>query len=198
MCACSILPNRIRTVSLLALTAVPISGPASAAVINGSWTGTPFGNSAYVTLTSDVDLPNFAFDLGPAGGFAHAWWYAASSFSAVQVTVTGSANPLFNGVFGTSSMNWIRIYSNSSTPMDALTDGSSYADLGASYTVDYAPSDSGIGRLQLGAVNASGGEFVASQPISAVPEPTGIALVGLAALTATARRRRSRPDGAGS
>ena len=184
--------NRSRALALFALTLIPISGPVSAAVVHASWTGAPFGNTAYVTLTAEVDLPNYAFDLGPAGGFAHAWWYAPPAFSEVQVTVTGSANSLFNGAFGTDSMNWIRIYSNSPTPMEALGDGASYADLGASYSVNYAPSDSGIGRLQVGAVGGSGGEYVSSLPISAVPEPTGISLLGLAAMAALAQRRRPR------
>ncbi|MEX0774438.1 MAG: hypothetical protein WD042_01865 [Phycisphaeraceae bacterium] len=121
-------------VSGLVLAAAAIVGAhdASAATITvqGSWTGTPFSNSAYVTMTVEFDPEGYSFDLGPQGSFAHNWWYDA--FSNMTVIVTGSVTPQFNGTFYTNSMNWVRIYSNLATPTEALTTpGAAYADLGA-------------------------------------------------------------------
>jgi hypothetical protein len=148
--------------------------------VSGSWTGQPFSNTAMVTMTVDVDLANPAFDLGPVSSYAHNWWYASGSFTNMNVTVTGSTNPLFNGVFHADAFGWVRVYSNASSPDQALTDPTNIADLGASYVVDYAPSDSGIGRLQVGVVNSTGGEYVASNSFVAnVPEPQSLALAGL-------------------
>jgi hypothetical protein len=168
--------------------------------VSGAFTGVPLGNVAHVVMTADVNLNNFEFDLGPQGIYAHNWWYSpGTGFTNMTAVVTGSTTAVFNGVFQTNAFNWLRIYSNSATPQAAMSDGNSFADLGASYAVDYAPSDAGIGELQLGAVQPEGGpapgEHVTSEGIAAaVPEPATATLLLSTACAAFlwSARRRSR------
>lgn len=161
--------------------------------VTGSFTGVPLGNTGFVLLTAEVTLSNFAFDLEGSGGYAHNWWYAPGGFTNLTATVTGSTTPEFNGIFSTDAFGWLRIYSNSATPEQALMDGASLADLGTNYSVPNAPSDSGVGRLQLGVVSDHPGEYVTSQGIFAVvPEPATVALLGLGAVTFVAFRKRLR------
>lgn len=174
-----------------AVTALGASVAHSAiSTIEASWTGVQFSNTGFVTMQVDLDPELYDFDLGPGGGFDHSWWY--SSFSAMTVVVTGSTTPLYNGTFYTDSMAWVRIYSTESTPTVALnTPGGAYADLGANYSVDYAPSDAGIGLLQLGAVGGAGdGEYVGSLGAAALPVPEPAMLSLLAGSVMVAVRRK--------
>lgn len=163
---------------------------AGVTTIEANWSGVRFSNTGFVTMQVNVDPDAFDFDLGPAGIYDHAWWY--SSLSDMTVVVTGSTKPGYNGIFYTNSMAWVRIYSNEATPTDALnTPGGAYADLGANYQVDYTPSDSGIGLLQLGATHALDGEYVGSLGATAVPEPTLLGLICSAVGLLSFRHRSS-------
>jgi hypothetical protein len=184
-------------VIVIAMNFVATTANSQSTTVGGTFTGTPFGNTGFVLLTADVNLDAFAFDLAGSGGYAHNWWYAPGGFSSLMATVTGSTTVEFNGVFSTDAFAWLRIYSNSDTPEEALMDGASFADLGTNYTVPNAPSDAGVGELQLGVVSDHPGEHVASAGIFAVvPEPTTFSLLALTGLLLVALRvghdRRAR------
>ena len=187
-------PGLFSAFAFLAL-ATELASSARGDTVLGSFTGAPFSNTGLVTMSAEVDLNNFAFDLGPQGAYAHSWWYSPGGFTSLSAVVSGSTTPEFNGTFEADAFNWLRIYSNSATPQEALTDGNSFADLGASYAVDFAPSDAGIGLLQLGAVSSAGGpppgEYVASLAITnAIPEPGSVILFGAGCLFVISYPRR--------
>lgn len=177
----------------MALAALAGSAQAASSAFTARWTDTLVNPTVIVDASFNFDPSDFDAVIGTD------WWYGASKFSGMTVTVTGSATPAANGVFTQSSFNWLYLgnATTSPTPLAALTAPDVTFAVGAS-GVTLSPSDAGGGgRMQVGSGGAGGQEyvyfrFISPASVNAVPEPSSYAmsLAGLAVLGLLARGRR--------